>query len=127
MYKLNLLALGVKSALFAGAVTSFTATAAEEANQAEEVERITVTGSKIKRIGELSATPVTVITGDTLTDAGITNVADLLQDLPSATTGLSPETTNNTIFASGLNNTDLRGLGSNRTLVLVNGRRFVSG
>ncbi|WP_372767297.1 TonB-dependent receptor plug domain-containing protein [Pseudoalteromonas sp.] len=127
MKNLSLLALGIKGALFAGAVTSFTATAAEEANQGEEVERITVTGSKIKRIGELSATPVTVITGDTLTDAGITNVADLLQDLPSATTGLSPETTNNTIFASGLNNTDLRGLGSNRTLVLVNGRRFVSG
>ncbi|WP_234399118.1 TonB-dependent receptor domain-containing protein [Pseudoalteromonas sp. T1lg75] len=100
--------------------------AAEDASE-EQVERIQVTGSKIKRIGELSPTPVTVITGDTLTDAGITNVADLLSEMPSATVGLSPETTNNFIFANGLSNTDLRGLGSDRTLVLVNGRRYVAG
>ncbi|MFP3454167.1 TonB-dependent receptor plug domain-containing protein, partial [Bacillus sp. SIMBA_154] len=47
--------------------------------------------------------------------------------MPSTLVGLSPETTNNSIFASGLNNTDLRGLGSDRTLVLVNGRRFIAG
>ncbi|WP_288987407.1 TonB-dependent receptor [uncultured Pseudoalteromonas sp.] len=99
--------------------------AAEE--NAEKVERIQVTGSRIKRIGEMSPTPITVITGEGLTDAGVVNVADLLNKLPNTLVGISPETSNNTIFASGLNNTDLRGLGSNRTLVLVNGRRFVSG
>ncbi|MBT1443323.1 TonB-dependent receptor [Shewanella sp. JM162201] len=98
---------------------------AEEAEK--PTERIEVTGSKIKRIGELSPTPITVITGDTMVDAGITNVAGLLEELPSATTGLSPETTNNSVFANGLNNADLRGMGTDRTLVLVNGRRFVSG
>ncbi|WP_447073110.1 TonB-dependent receptor domain-containing protein [Shewanella indica] len=93
----------------------------------EPIERIEVTGSKIKRIGELAPTPVTVITGDGLIDAGVTNVADLLHKMPNTLVGLSPETTNNSVFASGLNNTDLRGLGSNRTLILVNGRRFVAG
>ncbi|WP_338589519.1 TonB-dependent receptor [Shewanella khirikhana] len=102
----------------------FPAVAAEEQ---QPVERIEVTGSKIKRIGELAPTPVTVITGDGLVEAGVVNVADLLHKMPNTLVGLSPETTNNTIFASGLNNTDLRGLGSNRTLVLVNGRRFVAG
>lgn len=90
-----------------------------------KIERIEVTGSKIKRIGELSPTPVTVITGDSIVDAGITNIGELLNDMPNSVTGLSPETTNSTIFASGLNNTALRGLGTNRTLVLVNGRRYV--
>ncbi|GAB1085288.1 TonB-dependent receptor plug domain-containing protein [Shewanella algae] len=93
----------------------------------ETFERIEVTGSKIKRIGEIAPTPVTVITGDGLIEAGVTNVADLLHKMPNTLVGLSPETTNNTVFASGLNNTDLRGLGSDRTLVLVNGRRFVAG
>jgi len=116
------LALGVTStALIANSVS------AQETTAEDKVERIEVTGSKIKRIGELSPTPVTVISGDGLVDAGVVNVADLLHKMPNTLVGLSPETTNNTIFASGLNNTDLRGLGSNRTLVLVNGRRFVSG
>ncbi|WP_440053678.1 TonB-dependent receptor domain-containing protein [Pseudoalteromonas sp. T1lg65] len=113
---------------FGAASTAFASmSVAAEEQEKEEVERIQVTGSKIKRIGELSPTPVTVITGDTLTDAGITNVANLLEELPSATVGLSPETTNNSVFANGLSNTNLRGMGINRTLVLVNGRRFVAG
>lgn len=91
------------------------------------VERIEVTGSRIKRIGELAPTPITVITGDSLVSAGVVNVGDLMHKMPNTLVGLSPETSNSTVFASGLNNTDLRGLGSNRTLVLVNGRRFVAG
>ncbi|MDO6426534.1 TonB-dependent receptor [Thalassotalea sp. 1_MG-2023] len=120
----------IKIALAFGAASALpfnSAFAAEEQNEEEQVERIQVTGSKIKRIGELAPTPVTVISGDMLINAGITNVADLLNEMPNSSVGLSPETTNNTIFASGLNNTDLRGLGSSKTLVLVNGRRFVAG
>lgn len=113
------LALGITSTLVS------LPTLAQEKSDREGVERIEVTGSKIKRIGELSPTPITVITGDMMVDAGITNVGDLLSELPSSFVGLSPETTNNTIFASGLSQTSLRNLGSNRTLVLVNGRRFV--
>jgi outer membrane receptor for ferrienterochelin and colicin len=95
--------LGVTTtALFANSVS------AQETTAEDKVERIEVTGSKIKRIGELSPTPVTVITGEGLVDAGVVNVADLLHKMPNTLVGLSPETTNNTIFASGLNNTDLR-------------------
>lgn len=130
MYTNNKICKAVRLAIALGAVStaalSGIAHAAEE-NELQTVERIEVTGSRIKRIGEMSPTPVTVITGDGLVDAGVVNVADLLHKMPNTLVGISPETSNNTIFASGLNNTDLRGLGSNRTLVLVNGRRFVSG
>ncbi|MDR6981461.1 outer membrane receptor protein involved in Fe transport [Rheinheimera pacifica] len=130
MYTNNKLSKAVRLALTlsvaSASALSFQAFAAEN-DEVEKVERIEVTGSKIKRIGELAPTPVTVITGDGLVDAGVVNIADLLHKMPNTLVGLSPETTNNTIFASGLNNTNLRGLGSNRTLVLVNGRRFVSG
>lgn len=126
MNSLSLTAKAVRYGIFAAAsLTTSTFVYSEE--QTEIFERIEVTGSKIKRIGELAPTPVTVISGDGLIDAGVVNVADLLHKMPNTLVGLSPETTNNTVFASGLNNTDLRGLGSDRTLVLVNGRRFVAG
>lgn len=126
MSKLNTLSFNIKAALcITGLGLSHFATAADEGN--EQVERIQVTGSKIKRIGDLSPTPVTVITGDAMVNAGITNAAELLSEMPSATVGLSPETTNDNVFANGLSNTDLRGLGAERTLVLVNGRRFIAG
>ena len=103
MTSFSKLAIAVKSAVVLGAVAHTGASwAAEEGGQNQEVERIQVTGSKIKRIGELSPTPVTVISGDNLVDAGITNVADLLSEMPNSTVGLSPETTNNSVFANGL-------------------------
>lgn len=132
MFTNNKLNSAVKFALAFGAISSlaFSSYAQESQDvsaETDRTERITVTGSRIGRIGEISPTPVTVITGEGLVDAGVVNVADLLHKMPNTLVGLSPETSNNTVFASGLNNTDLRGLGSNRTLVLVNGRRFVSG
>ncbi|TKB54196.1 TonB-dependent receptor [Ferrimonas aestuarii] len=117
--------LALISAVGVTGMVGFGAVAQEQ--EAEEVERIEVTGSRIKRIGDLSPTPVTVVTGAQMADMGITNVADILNQLPSSTVGLSPETSNNFIFANGLNTTNLRGLGADRTLVLVNGRRFVAG
>ncbi|WOT03927.1 TonB-dependent receptor domain-containing protein [Shewanella youngdeokensis] len=129
MMSISSLTKSVRVALLATTSAALIASTGVYAADQEEndIERIAVTGSKIKRIGELSATPITVISGADMMNMGITNVADLMNQLPSATVGISPETSNNTIFANGLNQTDLRGLGSNRTLVLVNGRRFVAG
>lgn len=128
------LTAAIRSALALGASAGLLVTGAVQAQtnptepQAEDrTERIQVTGSRISRPGDISPTPLTVITGDGLVDAGVVNVADLLHQMPNTLVGLSPETTNNSVFASGLNNTDLRGLGSQRTLVLVNGRRFIAG
>ncbi|WP_440055277.1 TonB-dependent receptor domain-containing protein [Pseudoalteromonas sp. T1lg65] len=124
--KLTLLSASIQAAIIAGAVGSSVASANEQA-EAKKLERVQVTGSRIKRVNLTSPTPVTVIGGVELENQGITNVNDLLAEMPQATVGLSPETTTNYIYASGLNTTDLRGLGSERTLVLVNGRRFVPG
>ncbi|TGE76897.1 TonB-dependent receptor [Pseudoalteromonas sp. KS88] len=124
--KLNLIAAAVNTVLVTGAIGASSVFAQSTAD-AKPVERIQVTGSKIKRFNLTSPTPVTVISGVEMENQGITNVNDLLAEMPQATVGLSPETTTNTIYASGLNTTDLRGLGSARTLVLVNGRRFVPG
>lgn len=109
------------------AALASTAVSAEENTETEEVERIQVTGSKIKRIAATAPTPVVVIGRVELEDAGVSNVNDFLSEMPSAEVGLSPENSNNYIYANGLNTTDLRGLGSSRTLVLVNGRRFIGG
>ncbi|MEJ6475682.1 TonB-dependent receptor domain-containing protein [Pseudoalteromonas piscicida] len=124
--KLNLVTASIQTALIAGAVSGSVAVANEQ-TEAKSVERIQVTGSRIKRFNLTSPTPVTVIGGVELENQGITNVNDLLAEMPQATVGLSPENTTSYIYASGLNTTDLRGLGSERTLVLVNGRRFVPG
>lgn len=109
----------------AASTAAFSANTFANDDKEEKVERIQVTGSKIKRIGLTSPTPVTVISGVQLEQAGITNVNDLLRELPAGEVGSSPETTTNTIYASGLNTYNLRNLGSSRTLVLVDGRRFV--
>ncbi|AQS37356.1 TonB-dependent receptor family protein [Shewanella psychrophila] len=128
MIPVSSLTKAVRVALLATTSTALlTSTSLYAAEEEKVIERIEVTGSKIKRIGDLSPTPVTVITGADMMKMGITNVADILNKLPSSTVGISPETSNNTIFANGLNQTNLRGLGSDRTLVLVNGRRFVAG
>ncbi|MBQ4858694.1 TonB-dependent receptor [Pseudoalteromonas sp. MMG007] len=124
----NKVSKAVRLAIAFGAASTvaFTAnTFAAEDEGAEKVERIEVTGSRIKRFSEVSPTPVTTITGEELSNAGITNVSDLLQKLPSSGVGSAPTTTTNTIFGAGINTTDLRQLGEGRTLVLVNGRRYV--
>ncbi|WP_281558816.1 TonB-dependent receptor [Thalassomonas sp. RHCl1] len=125
MYSNSKIAKAVRLAMLVGASTAISLPAFAE--EAETVERISVTGSKIKRIGAVSPVPVTVISRVELQDAGISNVNDFLAEMPSADVGLSPENSNNFIYANGLNTTDLRGLGSDRTLVLVNGRRFIPG
>lgn len=122
----NKVSKAVRLAIAFGAASAATFSASSFAAEegVEKVERIEVTGSRIKRFSEVSPTPVTTITGVELTNAGITNVADLLQKLPSSGVGSAPTTTN-TIFGAGINTTDLRQLGEGRTLVLVNGRRYV--
>ncbi|TLU64860.1 TonB-dependent receptor [Thalassotalea litorea] len=93
----------------------------------EEVERIEVTGSRIKRTDLETPVPVTVIGRDDILETGALNVADVLNQSPVAIAGSDQSNTSFTTGSVGLNTTALRNLGQSRTLVLVNGRRFVSG
>lgn len=111
-----MLALG--AALLSGA--GLNAQAAEE-NSAEEVERIEVTGSRIKRSDLETATPVTVITADAIKEQGFDSVADVLRNTSFNTIGSYREQSGNSFGGAALVN--LRGLGTDRTAVLINGRR----
>ncbi|MDJ0710912.1 MAG: TonB-dependent receptor [Woeseiaceae bacterium] len=92
-----------------------------------ELEEIVVTGSRIKRNTFDYSTPVTVIDSAEISSTGTTNLGDLLQTLPQAISTFNNANTAFSTTFSGLNLTDLRFLGTARTLVLVNGRRMVSG
>ncbi|MGS0725611.1 TonB-dependent receptor domain-containing protein, partial [Shewanella sp. 0m-11] len=124
MYKNNFLSNSVRLALVSGAMTAaFTAPAAFAAEDA--VERIEVTGSRIKQTDLEGANPVTVLDRDDIVKMGITDVGQLLQRLPAMSGSPIGTTTNN--GGNGSVQVNLRGLGSIRTLVLVNGRRTVDG
>lgn len=88
---------------------------------------ITVTGSRIQRASNAeSAVPLQVMTADDLLESGTTDLAEALVELPGVSPGVSPKSSNNLIQTSGLSTISLRGLGDNRTLVLINGMRAVS-
>ena len=85
---------------------------------------IVVTGSRIARPDVDSASPVTVIGAGEVADTGTVRVEDLVNSLPQVVGGQNAFITNG---ASGTATVDLRGLGTARTLVLVNGRRLQPG
>lgn len=84
---------------------------------------IVVTGSRIDRAGFNAPTPTTVLSGEELLQGNRPSVAALLNDLPQFRATTSP-VTNFSGTASGSSPADLRGLGTSRTLTLLNGRRF---
>ena len=118
---------GIRSAMAAGLLaTSASPLMAQDQDQEDtaELDRIEVTGSRIKRADIESASPVFVIQREEIERTGMTSVGDLLQDLPIAGAALNTQFNNG---GNGATTLDLRNLGTNRLLVLLNGRRFVSG
>ena len=90
-------------------------------------EAITVTGSRIRRPNLESPLPVTSIGGEEFFQTGDVSVGDKLAELPSIASTFTQANSTRFLGTSGLNLLDLRGLGTARTLVLVNGRRHVGG
>ena len=88
------------------------------------IDEITVTGSRITRKNLISTSPMTQVDAVDLKYQGITRVEDLLNDLPQVFPDQHSGVSNG---ASGTATVDLRGLGSGRTLTLLNGRRLPSG
>ncbi|TMN33636.1 TonB-dependent receptor [Pseudoalteromonas sp. S2755] len=95
-----------------------------DANATNSVERIEVTGTRIKRAAMTGASPVTSVTAEDIKVAGITRVEDLLNDMPAI---FADQTSGQANGATGTATVNLRNLGTERTLVLVNGRRLPSG
>jgi outer membrane receptor protein involved in Fe transport len=112
------LAAGCALAVAAGG----TASAQDSASVQDE---IFVTGSRISRDGFDAPTPVTAIDNEFLLDLGFVNVGAAVQQLPSNKASLTPETNGFGSFNIGAQIANLRALGSNRTLTLVDGRRHI--
>lgn len=91
----------------------------------EAGETIIVTGSRIRRAGFDTLEPATVISEAYLDSRGLTNIADALNETPGFGVGVNPDGGQSS-FGVGQNFVNRFGLGSARTLTLVNGRRFVS-
>jgi outer membrane receptor protein involved in Fe transport len=98
---------------------------ADEAAEAAAEGTIVVTGSRIRRPNLESTVPITSITGESFFQQGQTNIGDTLNDLPQLRSTFAQQNPGLGIGIAGLNLLDLRGLGTQRTLVLVNGRRHV--
>ena len=94
----------------------------------EDLAEIVVTGSRIPRANLTAPTAVTTIDAEVINQSGLINVADILRAVPSfGVSALSSANSNFLTTSSGVNTLQLRNLEEDRTLVLVNGRRYVSG
>ena len=92
----------------------------------DERNDIVVTGSHLTRPTLSSPVPLTSVTPGELSDGGDVSLGDALNDLPSLRSTFSSGNSTRFIGTAGLNILDLRGLGTSRTLVLVNGRRHIT-
>jgi len=94
----------------------------------QQLERVEVTGSHILSANSVSPSPIQVMTSADIASSGVTNLADLLATNPVfGSPTLNRSNSNFLTTAAGTQTVNLRNLGDARTLVLVNGRRFVSG
>lgn len=121
-------AFGLAIALAQPAFAQDQTAAADQAAETEEVpaDAIVVTGSRIRSANLESTVPITTVTGEEFFQTGQTSVGDILNELPQLRSTFSTANSTRFLGTRGLNLLDLRGLGTQRTLVLVNGRRHVA-
>lgn len=117
MFKRNARSAAVAALIGTLGVTSAFAQEAEP----QKLERIEITGSRIKKSDATAESPIVTVTAEELRQSGIVTVEQFLNTLPQVTAGLSSQSNNPS--SNGRAFIDLRGLGSNRNLVLINGRR----
>ncbi|MET3931347.1 iron complex outermembrane receptor protein [Lysobacter sp. OAE881] len=113
-------ALAVGTTAAAGTGVAF----AQEGEKATTLDRIEVTGSRIKRADIETSQPIFSLSRDDITAQGLTSVGDVIQNITANGSTLNSTYNNG---GNGETRVNLRNLGSNRTLVLVNGRRWVGG
>lgn len=93
-----------------------------------QTDRVEITGSRILSLGATSPSPLQVLTAEDIAKSGVTNIQELLLKNPTlGQPSLSRTNSNFLTSGGGVATVNLRNLGDDRTLVLVNGRRYVSG
>ena len=113
------------TAAFAQATAPVESTPATQSDTVDE-DAVVVTGSRIRSPNLESTVPVTVVQGAAFFETGRVSIGDVLNDLPQLRNTYSQQNSTRFLGTRGLNLLDLRGLGTQRTLVLVNGRRHVA-
>src|SRR5450830_297958 len=108
--------------------TAFAQSTDDKASADESVTKVQVTGSRLASPNAVSPSPLQILTSADIAASGATNLQELLLKNPTLGAPTISRTNSNFQTASvGVATVDLRNLGTSRTLVLVNGRRFVSG
>jgi outer membrane receptor protein involved in Fe transport len=122
--------MGVASLAAAASLAALAAPASAQDvdadTQSQKLETITVTGSNIRRVDIETSNPVVTIDRAAIEKTGKLTLGDLVQALP-AVTGPNTNPQVNNSGGSGFSSIGLRGLGSPRTLVLINGHRYLAG
>lgn len=119
---LSSLIMGFGGVAYAQTVEQVPAAADEEF--AEDADTIIVTGSRIRRPELNTVFPTTVVGAESIEKSAFTNIADALTEIPAFGGGIDPN--GNQGSNIGANFVDFLDLGTQRTLTVVNGRRFVS-
>ena len=125
MFTNTKLAKSVKLACAVSAASTLLMPSAVFAQDSEAaVERISVTGSRILKSEFSSSSPISSFGEEDIAVSGVASIDEFLKDVP-AFTGYQMGTSTNNGSESGQKKIDMRGLGFNRTLVLINGRRMI--
>ncbi|MBI3712921.1 MAG: TonB-dependent receptor [Burkholderiales bacterium] len=129
--KLNRLCLALASISFLSlsshAFAQANATSEEPAKTQEEkskLQRVTITGSNLKRITVETASPITVISKEQISRGGATSLTEVLRNVAQNIGGQDENRTNG--FTAGASSLNMRGMGSQATLTLINGRRLAA-
>jgi iron complex outermembrane receptor protein len=100
------------------------APANDQADTTPAITEVVITGSRIATPSLESVSPITAVSAEEIKDQGITRVEDLLNSLPQV---VADQGSGLSMAANGTATVNLRGLGPQRTLVLINGRRLMGG
>jgi outer membrane receptor protein involved in Fe transport len=119
------IAVGASGTAFAQDTGNQDAANQPSTQKAQTLQTVVVTGSNIRRVDLETSNPVVVMDAQEIKATGALTVGDLVQELPSVTGGVVNPQVNNA-GGTGGSSIGLRGLGSQRTLILVDGRRVVN-
>jgi len=114
----------VRCALLTSAAAAFAGALPAQAQEGSTIQEVVVTGSRIPQPNLTSVSPVTAVGSDQVKIEGVTRVEDLINNLPQAFADFGGNLSNGSTGTASVN---LRNLGSQRTLVLVNSRRLMPG
>lgn len=118
-------AIAIAASAPANAQTAVVATDGAQLGQDEGRDTVVITGSRLQREDVDTVRPGVTVDPEALDKRAFTNLSDALKELPSVGAGIGP-TGDQNAFTVGQSYVDLFNLGTQRTLTLVNGRRFVS-